>query len=190
MRNRAAKINDFFLKYLTRELARRCCCWCIECCWFIGGGVRGLSGCRRLQGLPPAPTLTTPTPTHPPPNHTLPAVPEERKKLRVREPERFGWHPKQLITQVWVGGGAGTECVWGGCMHSVQSCLPLLHAPTGCLPSFTLPSCTASPPTPLLQQLAQIHLHLYRARRTEWVEVSTRVLRAALAPPLRGSACA
>lgn len=44
VRNRTAKINDFFLKYLT--------------------------------------------------------VPEERRKLRLKEPEKFGWHPKELITQL------------------------------------------------------------------------------------------
>lgn len=61
VRTRTAKINNFFLKYLT--------------------------------------------------------VPEERKRLRLRDPEAVGWHPKELITQ-----------------------------------------------------LAQIHLHLYRARPQEWVQ--------------------
>lgn len=28
-------------------------------------------------------------------------MPEERRKLRLKEPEKFGWHPKELITQVW-----------------------------------------------------------------------------------------
>ncbi|PSC67765.1 putative ubiquitin conjugation factor E4 [Micractinium conductrix] len=27
-------------------------------------------------------------------------VPEERKRLRLKEPEKFGWHPKELITQL------------------------------------------------------------------------------------------
>lgn len=44
VRNRTAKINDFFLKYLT--------------------------------------------------------VPEERRRLRVKDPEQYHWHPKRLITQL------------------------------------------------------------------------------------------
>lgn len=58
-------------------------------------------------------------------------MPEARKRLKIKDPEQYSWHPKQLITQLahihlslyrarsqeWVQVGAGPGCRKGS-LHS------------------------------------------------------------------------
>ena len=86
---------------------------------------------------PPPPPTTTTTPPH---HH---AVPEERKRLRLKEPEKFGWHPKELITQV---GRGGCLCL-GGRVGAPSAVRPHCRRP-GPDPSTRSPTCSPPPPVP------------------------------------------
>jgi hypothetical protein len=80
-----------------------------------------------------------------------PAVPEERKKLKVRDPNKYNWRPFHLP-------------------HALPNPAPAVPEERKKL-KVRDPDKYNWRPRELISQLARIHLHLYRTHPHQWVEV-------------------